>query len=148
MEMDIIVKWATILSPIIAVLIAWWTVNSSTKDTANKLAALEESTNRQIESIKELIRIQLEITTLQLQKEARDVRHMMVQTLKKENDVIDDRFEMMEISYNDVVAKIQEKQEKSRNLSYDFEYYDKRLKSIDSYLKQLDTLKVEFPKKQ
>jgi hypothetical protein len=146
--MDIIVKWATILSPIIAVLIAWWTVNRSTKDTANKLAALEESTNRQIESIKELIRIQLEITTLQLQKEAWDVRHMMVQTLKKENDVIDDRLAMMGVPYNHAFDKIREKQEKSRNLSYDFEYYDKRLKSIDSYLKQLDTLKVEFPKKQ
>ena len=50
-NMDIIVhivQWATILSPIIAVLIAWWTVWSSSKDTAKKIATLEKSTMEQI----------------------------------------------------------------------------------------------------
>ena len=52
--MDVIVQWATILSPIIAVLIAWWMSRSSAKDTAKQIAALEENTTKQIESIKEL----------------------------------------------------------------------------------------------
>lgn len=48
--MNVIVQWATILSPIIAVLIAWWMSRSSAKDTAKQIAALEESTTKQIES--------------------------------------------------------------------------------------------------
>lgn len=57
-NMDIIVLWTTILSPIIAVLIAWWTVRSSAKDTA-----------KQIKSIKELSRLQIEATIKQVELE-------------------------------------------------------------------------------
>ncbi len=56
--MGIIVQWATIFSPIIAVLIAWWTVRSSAKDTA-----------KQIKSIKELSRLQIEATIKQVELE-------------------------------------------------------------------------------
>ena len=58
--MNVIVQWATILSPIIAVLIAWWMSRSSAKDTAKQIAALEESTNKQVESIKSLSKQQIE----------------------------------------------------------------------------------------
>lgn len=49
---DYIVQISAILSPIIAVLLAWWASRSSAKDTAKQIAALEESTTRQVESIK------------------------------------------------------------------------------------------------
>lgn len=52
------VQWATILSPIIAVLLAWWTVRNSAKDTT-----------RQIESIKELSRLQMDATIKQVELE-------------------------------------------------------------------------------
>ena len=55
--MDSIVNWATILSPIIALLIAWWMSRSSAKETAKQIAALEKSTKKQVESIKELAAI-------------------------------------------------------------------------------------------
>lgn len=75
-KMDIIVQWATILSPIIAVLIAWWTVRSSAKDTAKKIAtlekstreqiaALDENTKKQVDSVKELTKIQIKTAILQ-----------------------------------------------------------------------------------
>ena len=35
--MNVIVQWATILSPIIAVLIAWWMSKSSKEDTAKQI---------------------------------------------------------------------------------------------------------------
>lgn len=145
--MSIVVQWATILSPIIAVLIAWWMSRSSAKDTAKKIAALEKNTTKQIESIKELARIQLEIITLQLQKETWEARQMMIQTMKKEHDVTDDRFAMLGVPYNDMVAKIQERQEKSRNLSYDYEFYDKQVKLLDVYAEQLKSIKADFLKK-
>lgn len=67
--MDVIVQWATILSPIIAVLIAWWMSRSSAKDTAKQIAALEESTTKQIESIKELARLQMDASIKQVELE-------------------------------------------------------------------------------
>ena len=63
--MSIVVQWATILSPIIAVLIAWWMSRSSAKDTARQIAALEESTTKQVESIKALSKQQIEATIKQ-----------------------------------------------------------------------------------
>ena len=66
---DSIVQWATILSPIIAVLIAWWMSRSSAKDTAKQIAALEESTTKQIESIKELARLQMDASIKQVELE-------------------------------------------------------------------------------
>lgn len=67
--MTIVVQWATILSPIIAVLIAWWMSKSSAKDTAKQIAALEESTTKQIESIKELARLQMDASIKQVELE-------------------------------------------------------------------------------
>ena len=56
--MDTIVQWATILSPIIAVLIAVWVVISSKKDT-----------DKQIESIKALSRQQIDASIKQVELE-------------------------------------------------------------------------------
>lgn len=57
--MNTIVQWATILSPIIAVVIAVWASRKSAKDTAKQIAAVEESTKKQVESIKRLCLLQL-----------------------------------------------------------------------------------------
>lgn len=56
--MDTIVQWATVLSPIIAVLVAVWVVISSKKDT-----------DKQIESIKALSRQQIDATIKQVELE-------------------------------------------------------------------------------
>jgi len=75
--MDCVVQWATILSPIIAVVIAILASKSSKKDTDKKLAALEESTHKQIaaldkstkeqvESIKSLAKLQLDTSIQQV----------------------------------------------------------------------------------
>lgn len=87
--MNTIVQWATILSPIIAVLIGIWASKSSAKDTAKNLVALEESTNKQVESVKELTKIQIEITKLQLEKELWEANlryNQTVQRIKAENN--------------------------------------------------------------
>ena len=57
--MNVIVQWATILSPIIAVIIAVWASRKSAKDTAKQIAAIEESTKKQMESMKRLSLFQL-----------------------------------------------------------------------------------------
>lgn len=58
-KMNTIVQWATILSPIIAVIIAVWASRKSAKDTAKQIAAIEESTKKQMESMKRLSLLQL-----------------------------------------------------------------------------------------
>ena len=67
--MNVIVQWATILSPIVAVFIAWWMSRSSAKDTAKQIAALEESTTKQVENIKELARLQMDASIKQVELE-------------------------------------------------------------------------------
>ena len=67
--MNVIVQWTTILSPIVAVFIAWWMSRSSAKDTAKQIAALEESTTKQIESIKVLARLQMDASIKQVELE-------------------------------------------------------------------------------
>ena len=87
--MHTLVQWATILSPIIAVLIAIWASRSSAKDTAKNLVALEESTNKQVESVKELTKIQIEITKLLLEKELWEANlryNQTDQSIKTENN--------------------------------------------------------------
>jgi predicted RNase H-like nuclease (RuvC/YqgF family) len=46
----IIVQWATILSPIIAVVLAWWTCRSSAKESAKQISALKRIAVLQIET--------------------------------------------------------------------------------------------------
>ena len=83
---------AIIIALIVPIGIAIWTVRSSAKDTAKKIAALEESTTKQVESIKELARIQIEITSIQLQKELAEARTGYLQASEKSMNAIDDRF--------------------------------------------------------
>lgn len=64
--MDII---AVIMALIVPIGVAVWTVRSSAKDTAKQIAALEESTTKQIESIKELARIQMDASIKQVELE-------------------------------------------------------------------------------
>ena len=64
--MDII---AVIIALIVPIGVAIWTVRSSAKDTAKQIAALEESTTKQIESIKELARLQMDASIKQVELE-------------------------------------------------------------------------------
>jgi ribosomal protein L19 len=64
--MDII---AVIIALIVPIGVAVWTVRSSAKDTAKQIAALEESTTKQIESIKELSRLQMDASIKQVELE-------------------------------------------------------------------------------
>lgn len=134
------------ITSIITIVIAVISIRSSAKDTAKQIAALEESTTKQIESIKELARIQIEITSIQLQKELTEARTGYLQASEKSMDAIDDHFNMMGIPYNEVVARMQDKQEKRKNLSLEQDFYSKKINWTDSYLKRVKELKVKLDK--
>ncbi len=67
--MNIIVQWATILSPVVAILLAIWAIRSSAKDTAKQMKALEENTARQIENVKGLSRQMIDAAIQQVELE-------------------------------------------------------------------------------
>ena len=60
---------AIIIALIVPIGVAIWTVRSSAKDTAKQIAALEESTTKQVESIKELARLQMDASIKQVELE-------------------------------------------------------------------------------
>lgn len=137
---------AIIIALIVPIGVAIWTVRSSAKDTAKQIAALEESTTKQVESIKELARIQIEITSIQLQKELTETRQSYLQASEKNMDAINNRFSMMGIPHNEVIARMQDKQEQQRNLSLERDFYSKKINWTDSYLKRVKELKMELEK--
>ncbi len=141
--MDII---AVIMALIVPIGVAVWTVRSSAKDTAKQIAALEESTTKQVESIKELARIQIEITSIQLQKELTEARTGYLQASEKNMDAINDRFSMMGIPHNEVIARMQDKQEKQKNLSLEQDFYSKKINWTDCYLERVKELKMKIDK--
>ncbi len=137
---------AIIIALIVPIGVAIWTVRSSAKDTAKQIAAIEESTTKQIESIKELARIQIEITSIQLQKELTETRQSYLQASEKNMDAINNGFSMMGIPHDDVIARMQDKQEQQRNLSLERDFYSKKINWTDSYLKRVKELKMELEK--
>ena len=60
---------AIIIALIVPIGVAIWTVRSSAKDTAKQIAALEESTTKQVESIKSLSKQMVEASIKQVELE-------------------------------------------------------------------------------
>ena len=116
--MDII---AVIIALIVPIGVAIWSVRSSAKDTAKQIAALEESTTRQIESVKELARIQIEINRMQIQKEVSEARSRQLQTMKKSGDVIDR--ELTGYQLGATWKELQGERDKAKDLYYEREYW-------------------------
>ncbi len=85
--METIVQWATILSPLIAVLLAWWTGRCSAKETVKKIDALEQSTTRQVESIKQLAKQQMDAVIYQVELEIRKNQFFAKQTQQELNGI-------------------------------------------------------------
>ena len=137
--MEQVVQWVTIFSPIIAVVIAVWTSRSSAKDTAKKIAALEESTTKQVESIKELTQIQIDLSIMQLEKEATETRAHFKQTSKRFWDDMerDNNFN----SFGPIEDSWRQRDDKRRDLTDKQEYDSKHLQDLSCYLRRLNELK-------
>ena len=101
--MECVVQWATILSPIIAVLLAWLMIWANSKDVAKQIKSFEENTNRQIENIKKVAEIQLDIAITDLQKEQWAARHKYIETSKKTSNVLDNHFEVYNVQQQEIL---------------------------------------------
>lgn len=141
--MDII---AVIIALIVPIGVAIWSVRSSAKDTAKQIAALEESTTKQIESVKELARIQIELTSIQIGKELWESRSRYLQASEKSMDALDDHFAMLGVPYNETITRMQDRQEKRKNLSLEQDFYSKQISMLNSYMERIKAIKGELNK--
>ena len=140
--MGIIVQWATILSPIIAVAIAWWMSRSSAKDTAKQIAALEESTTKQVESIKALSKQQIEATIKQVELEIE--KNMLLATQAKQEwegiDSINNSGAAFQAQFRNM--RIQQLQEQKPER--DYHLYCKFIKDLETIKKGLESNKKKL----
>lgn len=144
--MEIIVLWVTILSPIIAVVIAVWTSRSSAKDTAKKIAALEESTTKQVESIKKLARILIKTNQIQIGIDLNDSRLKEKQAVKKRWDHVSREYgaDGMPVEVGVAADFYRNREEKDKNLEYEREFYGKRRETLMRSQEQLNEVSKEL----
>ena len=129
--MDIIVQWATILSPIIAVILAWLTSRSSTK-----------AANKQIAAMKELEKMQINLLQLQLDKDLSDAKIRCSVATKKEHQSNEyNRFSNQIGAFPDTMRHIEERKQ---DLSSEREYHEERLRWLQVFQKQLDAMKRQI----
>ncbi len=140
---DYIVQISAILSPIIAVLLAWWASRSSAKATAKQIAALEESTQKQVKSIKQLTYTQLKIAKIQLDKE--------LALARRQKDIIEEEIDNAKNVNNSVVGtylneftkREAERRLEQKNLHSKGENCFKTIEMLKGSLKNLTELKKE-----
>ena len=136
----------SIVGWIITILIAVYAARSGSKDTAKKLAALEESTQKQVESIKELARLQIEISTLQMSKELSDARNQYLKTSQKSMNQYESRSAMVGAPLNEFTSMMYERREKANDLSAEQDYCTKRINMLNSYMAQMNAIKEKLEK--
>lgn len=143
MDMDLIVKWSSILSPLIAVIIAVWSGISSRKATAKQLAAIEESTAKQVKSIRQLTYIQLKLAKIQLDKElavARRQKELIDKEIDNANEV---NTSILGSYLNDFTQKEAKRRLEQKNLHSKGENCFKTIEMLKGSLKNLTELKKE-----
>ena len=69
--MGTVVQIATILSPIVAVVLAWWMMRSSEKDTAKQIESIKKLSQQQIEATVKQVELEIEKNLL-LAKQAKE----------------------------------------------------------------------------
>ena len=126
--------------------VAVWTVRSSAKDTAKKIAALEDSTTKQVESIKQLAKIQIKTTQIQMNLELNDSMIKERQVLEKRWDHVCREYgaDGMPVEVGVAADFYRNREEKDKNLEYEREFYGKRRETLMSFQGQLNELSKEL----
>jgi len=130
--MTIFVQWATILSPIIAVLIAAWMNKKSAEDTEKK-----------IKSLKRLAKIQIETSQIQLNKELYETKILLFQTQMKERDLQHDGCDNQSFNLTNNISQVV-RGDKKRELSYEKDHYQYYSEGLEKFQKRLSVLSKQL----
>jgi hypothetical protein len=125
--MEAIVQWATILSPIIAVLLAWWTSRSSTR-----------AANKQIATMKELEKIQIHLLQLQISKEMIEANLRESQAFNQEHD--DDHFNMI----GGFADSLRQREHRKKDLASEQKFQSERYQWLRKISETLDEMKEQI----
>lgn len=143
---DYIVQISAILSPIIAVLLAWWASRSSAKATAKQIAALEESTAKQVTSIKELTRLQLQISQIQLHNERTSASYQHKLALEEIDNLKKLNSSVLGTMHNEFTKEERRRREKEMDLHSKEDYYSSQISLIEGSLQKLNNIGKEVEK--
>lgn len=136
----------SIVGWIITILIAVYAARSSAKDTAQQIAALEESTTKQVESIKELAKIQTKIAALQLEKESWEARHKWRQLSEENFKAIENDHSMAGFPMNEFTSMMHQRSERNNHLALEQDFYSKQISLLDGYTKRIKDILNELDK--
>lgn len=137
----------SIVGWVITIGIAIYTARSGAKDTAKKIAALEESTTKQVESVKELTRMQLQMSRIQLEKELTNARYQYALTASEVDNAKDSYHSMVGVPMNDFTIMERKRREKEKNLSSKEDYFSKQISLLKSSLQKLEAIGKEVNEK-
>ena len=127
--METFVQWATILSPIIAVGLAWWTSRRGARDTA-----------KLVKSIKTLTQIQVHITRLNFFKEYQDACTHSNVLFEKSQKLHTNSFS------NHLPESMRQREERKDDVNADHEFYRKRIADLSEIMEMLDGLSESIKK--
>jgi len=130
--MDII---AVIIALIVPIGVAIWTVRSSAKDTAKQIAALEESTTKQIESIKELSRLQMDASIKQVELEIEKNLFLAKQAQQEWEDI--QSINNSGLSGNATWSEMVKKQYQEKKPERDYQLYSQFVKELQGIKQSL-----------
>lgn len=137
--MEYIVQWATILSPIIAVGLAWWAVRSSSKDTDKKIAAIKERSEREINQLKELAQLEVEALTLKLDMELIQ-RQLIAQQAEEERKGMEQIMNIPHLTFQELGKRDFESKQPERNLKYTKAF----IQELEKLSERLNALKKQL----
>ena len=128
--MEAIVQWATILSPVVAVLLAWWTSKSSVR-----------ATKKQIASIKELEKMQINLLQLQIDKELSESHIRYSQANGKINSEYSQRQVFNYVgNFADSMRSIRERE---HDIMSERDFHSERMKWLRLFQQRLDEMKKQ-----
>ena len=136
----------SIVGWIITILIAVYAARSGSKDTAKKLAALEESTTKQVDSIKKLAKIQIELTKIQLNIKLWEADNKLEQKEQENKWTVDRQSLMFGVPMNEfTIRQAEEREKEDKNLA-EQTYYTKQKMILSMYVESLKAIEFELNK--
>lgn len=132
----------SIIGWIITICVAFYTVKSSSKETDKKITALEDSTTKQVESIKRLAKILIETSQIQINKEIWEARMRSLMASQKKGDM--EEYDHTFNHFGDAANFFRRKHEQESDLSYEQEYQAKYAKVLEQYQARLTELSKEI----
>lgn len=132
----------SIVGWIITILIAVYAARSGSKDTAKKLAALEESTTKQVESIKALSKQMVEASIKQVELEIEKNQLLAKQAMQEweEIDKINNSGMASQVQWKEIRMQQFREQKPER----DYHLYSKFIKDLETIKKDLGANKNKF----